>query len=151
MFLLTTLPMSLFHLAIPVANIAQTKLFYCDYLGCQAGRETPQALILNFYGHQLVAHTTAEPIVPQKGIYPRHFGIVFSSHKDWQELLSKVQQAHIDFVVEPKLRFSGEITEHWTFFIQDPFANLLEFKFYRYSEAIFGHQEFQSIGDRREV
>ncbi|MFN5513411.1 MAG: VOC family protein [Cyanobacteriota bacterium] len=138
----------LFHLAIPVGDIPQAKAFYCECLGCRSGRETPQALILDFYGHQLVAHTTLEPIPVQKGVYPRHFGVVFSELKDWQDLVEKLQAQGTEFVVEPKQRFPGQPTEHHTFFISDPFANLLEFKVYRYPEAIFGVRDFGSIGDR---
>ncbi len=141
---------SLFHLAIPVNDIAQTKLFYCQQLGCSSGRETPQAIILNFYGHQLVAHCSHDPIIPQKGIYPRHFGLVFATEGEWQGFLQRVQAENIAFVVEPKLRFAGEATEHHTFFIADPSHNLLEFKTYRYPEAIFGLESLTAIGDRRD-
>jgi extradiol dioxygenase family protein len=51
----------IFHLAFPVSDIEQTKAFYVDGLGCQVGRESRHALILNLYGHQLVAHVTKEP------------------------------------------------------------------------------------------
>ena len=68
----------IFHLAFPVTDIEQTIAFYVDGLGCKMGRESRHALILNLYGHQLVAHVTKEPLIPQKGIYPRHFGLVFS-------------------------------------------------------------------------
>ena len=70
---------TIFHLAFPVTDIAQTKSFYIDGLGCIAGRETPHALILDLYGHQLVAHVTKEPLIAQRGIYPRHFGLIFTS------------------------------------------------------------------------
>ena len=139
---------SLVHLAIPVTDIAQTKAFYCERLGCPAGRETPQALILNFYGHQVVAHQTAESLQPQQGIYPRHVGLVFLQAEHWKHFCDRVQAQGIPFVIAPKLRFAGEMTEHSTFFIADPFHNLLEFKFYRYPEAIFGQREFAAVGDR---
>jgi extradiol dioxygenase family protein len=61
---------NLFHLAIPIGDIPQTKAFYVTGLGCQVGRETDNALILDFYGHQVVAHVTPTPQPPQKGIYP---------------------------------------------------------------------------------
>jgi extradiol dioxygenase family protein len=51
----------LFHLAFPVTDIAETKAFYVDGLGCKAGREGPNSIILNLYGHQIVAHTTPDP------------------------------------------------------------------------------------------
>jgi len=138
----------LFHLAFPVTDIKQTKEFYADGLGCELGRESRHALILNLYGHQLVAHVTKEPLIPQKGIYPRHFGLIFSSEADWEGLLLRVQQRQLQFYDQPKRRFPGEVTEHRTFFLQDPFYNLMEFKFYRHAEAVFGGREFAEIGDR---
>ncbi|MFH7029043.1 MAG: VOC family protein [Heteroscytonema crispum UTEX LB 1556] len=139
---------TIFHLAFPVTDIAQTKAYYVDGLGCIAGRENHHALILNLYGHQLVAHVTKEPLTPQRGIYPRHFGLVFTLEADWQELLSKAQQRQLLFFEEPKHRFVGSPLEHSTFFLEDPFHNLMEFKYYHYPEAIFGSSEFAQIGDR---
>lgn len=138
----------IFHLAFPVSDLEQTTAFYVDGLGCQVGRESRHALILNLYGHQLVAHVTKEPITAQKGIYPRHFGLVFSSEADWEALLLRVQQRELLFYEQPKLRFPGEVTEHRTFFLQDPFYNLMEFKFYRHETAIFGGSEFAQVGER---
>lgn len=138
----------LFHLAFPVSDIEQAKAYYGGGLGCEIGRESRHALILNLYGHQLVAHLTHEPLTPQKGIYPRHFGLVFSAERDWEALLERAQSKQLTFYEEPKLRFPGQLTEHRTFFLQDPFYNLLEFKFYRHQEAIFGGQELAQIGDR---
>lgn len=138
----------IFHLAIPINDLAQAKAFYCDGLGCKLGRESQQALILNFYGHQVVAHLTDEPLTPPQSIYPRHFGLIFSQEADWEALLERAQQQQLSFYVAPKLRFPGQLTEHRTFFLVDPFYNLLEFKFYRHWEAIFGLREVAEIGDR---
>jgi hypothetical protein len=138
----------LFHLAFPVTDIAQTKAYYVDGLGCVAGRENKHALILNLYGHQLVAHMTKEPLTPQRGIYPRHFGLIFSAEADWEDLLRRSQQRQLLFFEEAKHRFVGSPLEHRTFFLEDPFYNLMEFKYYRYPEAIFGSSEYAQIGDR---
>lgn len=139
---------TIFHLAFPVADIAQTKAFYVEGLGCQPGRESKTSLIMNLYGHQLVAHTTEEPLMPQRGIYPRHFGIVFTDEAEWEALLARSQAHQLHFYQQPKRRFVGSPLEHRTFFLEDPFHNLLEFKFYCHSEAIFGDREFAQVGDR---
>lgn len=139
---------TLFHLAFPVTNIAETKAYYVDGLGCIPGRENPHALILNLYGHQLVAHVTKEPLTPQRGIYPRHFGLVFTAEKDWQDLLEKAQKQKLLFREEAKYRFVGLPLEHRTFFLEDPFYNLMEFKYYCHPEAIFGSSQYTQIGDR---
>ncbi|BAY18319.1 glyoxalase/bleomycin resistance protein/dioxygenase [Nostoc sp. HK-01] len=138
----------IFHLAFPVSDIQQTKAYYVDGLGCIPGRENPHALILNLYGHQLVAHTTKEILTRQRTIYPRHFGLIFTQESDWENLLNKAQLHQLLFREEAKDRFVGSPLEHRTFFLEDPFYNLLEFKYYRYPEAIFGSYEYTQIGDR---
>ena len=79
----------LFHLAFPVKDIPSTKAFYIDGLGCLAGRESSDSLIMSLYGHQLVAHVDHENIDSQRGIYPRHFGLVFYSENNWMALLDR--------------------------------------------------------------
>lgn len=144
----------LFHLAFPVSDINQTKEFYVEGLGCGLGRENLQAVILNLYGHQLVAHLVDEPLTPQKGIYPRHFGLVFTDEADWEALLQRVQQKQLALYQQPKHRFINTPLEHRTFFLADPFSNLMEFKFYTHHSAIFGatseqgDREYAQIGDR---
>ncbi|MDJ1185147.1 VOC family protein [Roseofilum casamattae] len=138
----------LFHLAFPVKNLPETKAFYVDGLGCQMGRESSHALILNLYGHQLVAHVTEGPLAVQKGIYPRHFGLVFPNKSDWDTLLQRAQEKALTFVQQPKRRFPEQLTEHYTFFLTDPFANFLEFKHYCHPEAIFGARNMAEVGDR---
>jgi uncharacterized protein len=137
----------LFHLAFPVSDIAQAKAFYAGGLGCEVGRESPNSVILNLYGHQLVAHL-AEPSAPQKGIYPRHFGLIFTAESDWETLLERSQRQGLSFYQQPKYRFTGLPLEHRTFFLADPFDNLMEFKYYAHASAIFGEVEFAQIGDR---
>jgi uncharacterized protein len=137
----------IFHLAFPIENISDTKKFYVDGLGCTVGREANNSIILNLYGHQLVAHVTDKPLPRQAGIYPRHFGIVFPNLADWQALLDRSISRQLKFYQLAKHRFPGEITEHRTFFLEDPFVNLLEFKYYTHPEAIFGASNFTQIGD----
>jgi uncharacterized protein len=138
---------TIFHLAFPIENIPDTKKFYVDGLGCTVGRESVNSIILNLSGHQLVAHVTAQPLPSQVGIYPRHFGIIFPTLTDWQSLLDRSIAQQLKFYQSAKLRFPGAITEHHTFFLVDPFANLLEFKHYVHQEAIFGASDFDQIGD----
>ncbi len=138
----------LFHLAFPVTDIPQTKAFYADGLGCEIGRETPNSVILSLCGHQIVAHIAREPLTPQRGIYPRHFGLIFTAEADWETLLERAKHHHLTFYEEAKRRFIGLPTEHRTFFLEDPFHNLLEFKYYCDPEAIFGRSEYAHVGDR---
>jgi extradiol dioxygenase family protein len=141
----------LFHVAFPVANIPDTKVFYVDGLGCQMGRENRTSLILDLYGHQLVAHVTQEPLSPPRGIYPRHFGLIFTAEADWESLCQRAKQHQLCFYEPVKQRFVGTSLEHRTFFLADPSHNLLEFKFYRYPEAILGERGSLQVGDTQAV
>lgn len=137
----------IFHLSFAVENLAETKQFYVEGLGCEVGRESKGSLILNLSGHQLVAHVVTEPIVPQKGIYPSHFGLTFETEAEWEAALDRAKQHELTFYQQPKHRFKGDRIEHRTFFLQDPFYNLLEFKYYAYPSAVFGEVQYSKVGD----
>jgi uncharacterized protein len=138
---------TIFHLSFPVANLSETRQFYVEGLGCEVGREGKNSLILNLAGHQLVAHVVTTPIVPQAGIYPHHFGLTFLSQTEWDEMLQRAQQKGLTFYQQPKHRFKGDRIEHCTFFLADPFHNLLEFKYYVHASAIFGEHQYSKVGD----
>ncbi|WP_204140417.1 VOC family protein [Halomicronema sp. CCY15110] len=136
----------LFHLAFPVADIPTAKSFYVEGLGCEAGRESANSIILNLYNHQIVAHTT-DDLTPQKGIYPRHFGLVFLAESDFDALLNRALANGLKLFQQPKRRFAGSPLEHRTFFLEDPFYNLLEFKYYCHPQAIFGEVAHAQVGE----
>ena len=137
----------IFHLAFPVTDIDQAKRFYVDGLGCELGRESASAVTLGLGGHQLLGHLTKQPIDPQKGIYPQHFGLVFTAEEDWQALVDRARSKGLTFYQEPRHRYPGTKIEHRTVFLEDPFHNLLEFKHYTHESAIFGEHDHASVGD----
>jgi uncharacterized protein len=137
----------LFHLAFPIHDVEASKRFYVEGLGCALGRESSQAVTFGLAGHQLVAHLADEGQGVQKGIYPRHFGLVFLSKSQWQDLADRAKAKGLQFFQQPRVRFPGTRIEHHTFFLQDPSQNLLEFKHYTHESAIFGERDFQAVGD----
>ena len=145
------MPTVLFHLAFPVDDMEAAKGFYVDKLGCRMGRRSPHSMILNLHGNQLVAQRVPERTPQPESIYPRHFGLIFLEHDRWQELLGQCRRQELTFFQEPRKRHEGAITEHETFFLQDPANNILEFKYYYHTEAIFGacHPD-ASVGDPQE-
>jgi extradiol dioxygenase family protein len=140
----------LFHLAFPVHNLEEAKRFYVDGLGCMLGRESSSAVTLELAGHQIVAQLTLQTLEPQQGIYPRHFGLIFSAEEDWQKLVDRAKAKGLRFYQHPRRRYAGTRIEHQTFFLEDPSHNLLEFKHYRYDSAIFGEHQFAEVGDMEE-
>lgn len=137
----------LFHLAFPVTDLNLARSFYVEGLGCGLGRVSGAAITLDLKGHQLVGHLTKDSSGPPTSIYPRHFGLVFTTEVDWQAMVDRARDKGLPFYQEPRRRFPGTRLEHATFFLQDPFHNLLEFKYYRYPSAIFGEQELTQVGD----
>lgn len=140
----------LFHLAFPAYDVDATKRFYVDGLGCTLGRQSSHAVTFGLAGHQLVAHLTTTPLPQQHGIYPRHFGLVFSSKDSWQQFLGQAQAKKLSFYQQPRVRFPGTRIEHHTFFLEDPSGNLLEFKHYLHESAVFGERDSREVGDSSE-
>lgn len=138
----------IFHLAFPVHDLAAARKFYVEGLGCRPGRMSEHSLILYFAGHQIVAQKIENPIPAQKGIYPRHFGLVFSTLAQWRRLVRRAEKHKLRFYQSPKVRFADTPLEHHTCFLQDPSGNLLEFKHYSKPSAIFGQRSQKKVGDR---
>jgi uncharacterized protein len=139
-----------FHLAFPVHDLIAAKRFYVDGLGCSLGRESDSAMTLQLGGHQIVAQLTGQRQERQKGIYPRHFGLIFTSEQDWQMLADRAKTNELTFYQQPRLRYVGTRIEHRTFFLEDPSHNLLEFKHYTHESAIFGEHQYTEVGDTDE-
>jgi len=50
---------------------------------------------------------------------------------EWERLAARLQEANTTFLIEPRVRFQGEVGEQGTFFVRDPSGNALEFKTFR--------------------
>jgi extradiol dioxygenase family protein len=127
-------PMSPFHLAFPVHDLAQARKFYGGILGCPEGRSSDEWVDFNFYGHQIVAHlapaetgTAQRNAVDGHGVPVRHFGIVLPM-AEWQQAAQRLREQGVQFVIEPYIRFKGEPGEQATMFFLDPSGNALEMK-----------------------
>ena len=134
-----------FHLAFPVDDLAAARAFYGALLGCSEGRSSPEWVDFNFYGHQIVAHlapgeaghrTTSS--VDGDNVPVRHFGVILPM-KEWQALANRLVGANVKFVIEPHVRFKGQVGEQATMFFLDPFGNALEFKSFEDMAQIFAH------------
>ncbi len=126
--------MHLFHLAFPVHDLAAARQFYGDLLGCPEGRSSDAWVDFDFYGHQVVAHLSPDecghratsavdgddvPCAPLR----RH-----PADGQREALADKLRAAKTKFVIEPHVRFKGQVGEQATMFFLDPSGNALEFK-----------------------
>ena len=133
-----------FHLAIPVNNLAKADHFYGSILGFAKGRSNKKWIDWNFFGHQLVTHLkegdnneiSAINLVDEKNVPVPHFGVVLG-WKEWHELAEKLTENNIKFIIEPYIRFKGEVGEQATMFFADPANNMLEFKSFKNESQLF--------------
>ena len=132
-----------FHLAFPVHDLAAARRFYGDLLGCPEGRSSSSWVDFDFYGHQIVAHLAPDEVghrntsaVDGDAVPVRHFGAVLEIGA-WQALADKLTRAGVRFIVEPHVRFQGEVGEQSTMFFLDPSGNALEFKAFKDPSRLF--------------
>ncbi len=131
-----------FHLAVPVKDLDQTRIFYRDVMGFEEGRSSDKWVDFSFYGHQFVIHmvdknegTETNPVDGHAVPVP-HFGVVLG-WSDWEELARKLKNLEIKFIIEPYVRFEGQVGEQATMFFKDPSGNALEFKAFKNDDQIF--------------
>jgi len=132
-----------FHLAIPVHDLAAARAFYGQLLGCAEGRSSPEWVDFDFFGHQLVTHLdprkTAAPHhnrVDGHDVPVPHFGVVLE-WSAWHGLAQRMRAGGVRFVIEPGIRFAGEVGEQATMFFCDPSDNALEFKAFKDPSRLF--------------
>jgi uncharacterized protein len=133
-----------FHVAFPVDDLAAAREFYGTLLGCPEGRSAETWIDFDLFGHQIVAHykppgaTAAAHRNPVDGhdVPVPHFGVVLTMPQ-WEQLAARLTAAGVTFVIEPHVRFKGEVGEQATMFFLDPAGNALEFKAFADMSSLF--------------
>ena len=135
-----------FHIAFPVDDLSAAREFYGGLLGCPEGRSSDTWIDFDLYGHQIVAHY--KPPVESKAdsahhnpvdghdVPVPHFGVVLEWDQ-WQQLAERLKSAGTEFVIDPYVRFEGEVGEQATMFFLDPAGNALEFKAFKDISQLF--------------
>jgi extradiol dioxygenase family protein len=124
-----------FHIAFPVDDLAAARHFYGTILACPEGRSSENWIDFDLFGHQIVAHykpkaavdLTHHNAVDGHDVPVPHFGVVLQMDK-WEALADRLRAANTAFIIEPYIRFKGEVGEQATMFFLDPSDNALEFK-----------------------
>ena len=135
--------MNLFHLAFPVRDLEEARDFYAFVLECPEGRSSDHWIDFNLFGHQIVAHLAPENAgiqhkneVDADHVPVPHFGIILPMD-EWQKFAEKLKSKGVEFIIEPKIRFKGEVGEQATMFFLDPSGNALEFKAFADFSQVF--------------
>ena len=126
-----------FHLAVTVHDLEQARHFYGVLMGFEEGRSSDAWIDFNMFGHQFVVHLDSDKQSRTKvnhvdghGVPVPHFGVVLTMSQ-WRGLVAKLESSNIDFLIEPYIRFEGDVGEQGTVFFLDPSGNALEFKGFR--------------------
>ncbi len=134
---------NLFHLAFPVKDLEESRKFYGEVLECEEGRSSENWIDFNLFGHQIVAHLAPEAVgvkhkneVDADHVPVPHFGIVLSMD-EFRKFAEKLKSNGVGFIIEPKIRFEGEVGEQATMFFLDPSGNALEFKGFADFSTVF--------------
>lgn len=131
-------PLTPFHIAVQVRDLAEARHFYGTILGCAEGRSAPQWIDFDMYGHQFVCHLNPHlgrtgrigahfNPVDGHGVPVPHCGVVLAPAQ-WRELAARLRRNEVEWVIEPCVRFAGQPGEQSTLFVLDPSGNALEFK-----------------------
>jgi hypothetical protein len=135
-------PIPRFHLAMPVDDLEAAEQFYGTAMGCAQGRSADTWIDWNLRGHQLVTHLAPGPRqevhnpVDGHDVPVPHFGLILTV-PEFHALADRLRAADTKFVIEPYLRFEGEVGEQWTMFLHDPAGNALEFKAFADDSQVF--------------
>lgn len=137
--------LSPFHLAIPVYDLPACRKFYGEVFGLKEGRSSEHWVDFDFYGHQLVIHEHPKTASQEKAhtnavdghdVPVPHFGVVLE-WQEWEQLAERLRARHVEFVIEPYIRFKGKAGEQATMFFFDPCGNALEFKSFKDMNQLF--------------
>jgi extradiol dioxygenase family protein len=131
-----------FHFSFHVRDLASTRRFYGELLGCREGRSTDRWVDFEFFGSQISAHlgepskTSDTGSVDGVAVPLPHFGAIL----EWDEfeaLAARLTAAKVVFVIAPYLRYPGKPGEQATMFLRDFSGNALEFKAFRHPGEVF--------------
>ncbi len=132
-----------FHIAIPVHNLNECREFYRNILECEEGRSSDHWVDFNLFGHQLVIHYKPKSnedlhtnLVDGKKVPVPHYGVVLP-WDTFQTFSESLKTKGITFVIEPYVRFAGQVGEQATMFFMDPAGNALEFKAFKDINQLF--------------
>jgi extradiol dioxygenase family protein len=107
--------------------------------GCAEGRSSNHWVDFDFFGHQLVIHEAPKMAYQESAVSNPvdghdvpvpHFGVVLG-WDDWEALAERLRSRETKFVIEPYVRFKGQVGEQATMFLLDPCGNALEFKAFK--------------------
>jgi hypothetical protein len=127
----------IFHLSIPVRDLAEARRFYVETLGARAGREHEDWLDVLLWGHQVTLQLRPREVLAPDAQGKRHFGVVLPWN-EWEREAARIRASGTRFLAEPQVLEAGTREEQAKFYLRDPSHNVIEVKAYRDVEATLG-------------
>lgn len=132
-----------FHLAFRVNDLASTRKFYGEILGCLEGRSTDTWVDFNFFGNQISAHLGKSEIeldycgkIDGVSVPVPHFGCLLQKDQ-FNAIRQRFESADIDFVIKPYQRFKNLAYQQEAMYVLDYSFNPLEFKAFKDQASIY--------------
>ena len=93
-------------------------------------------IFIKSFGLNIKQQDTSSNPVDGHDVPVPHFGVVLA-WQQWHDFANRLKKHNIQFVIEPYIRFEGEVGEQATLFFKDPSGNALEFKAFKDMEQLF--------------
>lgn len=127
----------IFHLSIPVVELASSRRFYVEVLGARIGRANDEWLDVLLWGHQITLQFRPDEVLPAERQGKRHFGVVLP-WSIWRDEVARLEKRGARFLENPAVMLAGTDDEHAKAYVADPSGNVIEIKAYRNVERTLG-------------
>jgi uncharacterized protein len=117
------------HLSLPVRDLAESREFYVDLLGCHPGREREGWMDVWFYGMQVTLHEQPDQVIPAAQAGVRHFGVALSEEQ-FDALVARLAGRSVEWLRPVSADYRGTARQQTKATISDPSGNAIELKWY---------------------
>ena len=119
---------AILHLSIPVRDLAESRAFYVDVLGCDMGRVRDEFIDVWFYGMQVTLHARPSEISAPDAAGVRHFGVTLPLD-ELRALVARLD-GRVEWVDKLVTEHAGTAREQTKSKLADPSGNVIELKSY---------------------
>jgi hypothetical protein len=117
------------HLSLPVRDLAESRRFYVDLLGCHPGREREGWMDVWFYGMQVTLHEQPDQVLPADQAGVRHFGVTLTEDH-FDELMARLAGHPVRWLRPLATDHRGTPRQQTKATVSDPSGNAIELKWY---------------------
>ena len=117
------------HLSLPVHDLTESRDFYVDILGCDAGRVRDDWIDVWFHGMQVTLQVAPEEVTAPGSRSRRHFGVTLD-RAPFEALVARLTTQPVRWISGPTTEYAGTPREQTKAMIADPSGNAIELKTY---------------------